>query len=87
MQGQLPQSPRQPDYGGLYLLRSGDEFDHLLQSASPMLIQSNLDHLRRSVVDEDRALVIVGEFQQFLTKVVAKGVCCTRINWVRGEWR
>lgn len=64
-----------------YLLRSGDKFDHLLQGAGPMLIKSDLDHLRRSVGDEDRALFIVRELQQFLTKVVAEGVWSMLISW------
>jgi len=39
-----------------------------------MLIKSDLDHLWRSVGDEDRTLFVVRELQQFLTKVVAERV-------------
>ena len=48
-----------------------------------MLVKSDLDHLRRSVGDEDRTLFIVRELQQFLTKVVAKGVWSMLISWFR----
>jgi len=71
---QLPWSSRKVKLLGPYLFMSGDEFNHLLQSAGSMLIKRNLDHLRSSVVNEDRTLFIIREFQQFLTEIVAKGV-------------
>jgi hypothetical protein len=42
-----------------YLLWGCDELNHLLQSASSVLVESNLDHLRRRVVDERSALLVV----------------------------
>jgi len=58
----------------LNLLRGRDEFDHLLQGPSAMLIESNSDHLRRGAADELGALVIIGIFQKLLAEVVAEGV-------------
>ena len=46
-----------------------------------MLIKCNLDHLRRSVIDEDRTLLIIRELQQFLTEIVAKGIWNKLISW------
>ena len=63
------------DFGDcLYLLASRNEFYHLLQCPSPMLIKCNLHHLWRSVVDQDGSLFIVGELEQFLTQIIAKRV-------------
>jgi len=58
-----------------YLLLRVDVVDHLLQSPSTMLVRGNLDHERCGVGHEYSALFIGGMFEQFLTKVVAKGVC------------
>lgn len=58
----------------LDLLRSRDELDHLLQSASAMLVESDLDHRGCSCANKNGALVIVGELEQLLAKVVAKGI-------------
>lgn len=59
---------------GLDLLLCGNEFNHLLQCSSSMLVQRDLDHLRSSVVDKRCTLLIVGELQQFLTQVISKGI-------------
>lgn len=40
-----------------------------------MLIESNLHHLRRGIIDKDSSLLVIGVFEQLLTKVVAKGIC------------
>lgn len=44
---------------GLNLLGRRDEFYHLLQSARTMAVQSDLDHLRGGVVDQDCTLLII----------------------------
>ena len=44
---------------GLDLLGRRDELYHLLESPSTMAVQSDLDHLRSGVVDQDRTLLIV----------------------------
>ncbi len=59
---------------GLDLLVSGDELNHLLQSASAMLVQGDLDHLGSSVGDEHSTLLVVGEFKQLLTKIISEGI-------------
>ena len=58
----------------LDLVRSRNEFDHLLQSASTMLVESNSDHLWRGTANEFGALLISGIFQELLTEVIAKGI-------------
>ena len=58
----------------LYLLRSGKELDHLLKSPRAMLIERNLNHIRRRVVDQGSALGVVGMFQEFLAEVITKGI-------------
>ena len=59
----------------LNLLRSRDELDHLLQGASTVLVECDLDHGWCGCADENGALVIVGKFEQLLAEVVAEGVC------------
>jgi hypothetical protein len=39
-----------------------------------MLVEGNLDQLRGCKVNQSGALFIIGEFQQLLAKVVAKGI-------------
>lgn len=56
----------QSTYDSGDLLGSADEFDHLLERSGAVAVECNLDHLRRGVVDQDRTLFIIGEFQQFL---------------------
>lgn len=59
----------------LSLLRSRNEFNHLLQSPSAVLVESNPHELRRSAGHERHALVIVGVFHQLLAEVVSERVC------------
>jgi hypothetical protein len=59
----------------LDLLRSRNEFDHLLQSAGTVLVERNLDHGGCGCADENGALVIVGVLEQLLTEVVAERIC------------
>lgn len=59
----------------LNLLRSRDEFDHLLQGAGAVLVEGDLDHRGRSCANENGALIVVGVLEQLLAKVVAKGIC------------
>ena len=70
----------------LDLLRGSDELDHLLQSASTVLVESDLDHGWCSCADEDSALVIVGVLEELLTKVVTKGIYMKKsasVRWIR----
>lgn len=39
-----------------------------------MLIESNLDHLWCGIVNQNGTLIVVGELEQFLTQVIAKGI-------------
>ena len=57
-----------------YLLRSGDELDHFLQSPCSVLVQSNLHHLRRSAVDEQVALPIIRMLKELLAKIIAEWI-------------
>lgn len=72
---QLDHVVLQSAHDGAGLLRSRDELNHLLQSASAVLVESNLDKLRRRVVHENGSLVVVGILQQLLAQVVTEGVC------------
>lgn len=56
------------------LLLGRDKFDHLLESASAMLVEGNLDHRGRGCADENGALVVIGVLQKLLTEVVAKRI-------------
>lgn len=57
----------------LFLCRN--ELDHLLQSSSPVLVQSNFHELRSSSIDKNCALLIVGKFKQLLAKIISEGIC------------
>lgn len=57
------------DLGG-----GGDEFNHLLQGASAVLVESNADHVGSGILDQDGALVVIAVLQELLAEVVAKGV-------------
>ena len=69
---------------GLDLLGRRDEFYHLLQSPGPVAVQSNVDHLWSGIVDQDRTLLIVGELEQLLAEIVAKGICAGQQAHSRG---
>lgn len=56
----------QSTYDSGDLLGSADEFNHFLEGSCAVTVECNLDHLRGSVVNQDRTLFIVGEFQQLL---------------------
>ena len=53
----------QSTYDSGDLLGSADEFDHFLEGSCAVTVECNLDHFRGGVVDQDRALFIVGELQ------------------------
>jgi hypothetical protein len=56
------------------LLGGRDEFDHLLQGARSMLVQSNLDQRRSGVVNKGITLLIVGVFKKLLAQIVAERI-------------
>jgi len=58
----------------LDLDRTRDELDHLLKCTSAVLVESNLDHLRRRTLDESSALLVIGIFEELLAEVIAEGV-------------
>jgi len=58
----------------LNLDRAGDELDHLLEGTSTVLVESNLDHLRRRTLDESSALLVVGVFEELLAEIIAEWV-------------
>lgn len=58
----------------LNLNRTGDEFDHLLEGTSAVLVESDLDHLRRGALDKRSALLIIGVLKELLAEVVAKWI-------------
>jgi hypothetical protein len=58
----------------LGLLGSGDELDHLLESAGTMLVQRDLNKLGSSVVNEGGALLVVGVLKKLLAQVVAERI-------------
>ena len=60
------------------LLGRRDKFYHLLQSTRTMAVQSDLNHLRSGVVDQDRTLFIIREFEQLLAEIVAKWICASQ---------
>lgn len=39
-----------------------------------MLVESNLDHLRCRIVDQNSALIVIRELEQLLAKVIAKRI-------------
>ena len=59
---------------GLDLLRSGEVLDHLLQGAGAMLVERDLDHLRRRAVDQDGTLAIIAMLEELLAEIISKGV-------------
>lgn len=59
---------------GANLLRSGHVFDHLLQRAGAMLIESDLDHVVGSIVDENSVVFGTGSLQELLAEIVSEGV-------------
>lgn len=67
----------------LDLLGGRDELDHLLQSASTVLVESNLDHRGCGCADEDSALIVVGVLEELLAEVVAEGVCVEESAYVK----
>jgi len=57
-----------------HLRWSGDEFDHLLQCSSAVLVQGDVDHVVGSTHDEVLAHVVIRELEELLTEIVAKGI-------------
>lgn len=49
------------------LFTGGNKLNHFLQSASTVLIESNLNHLWCCVVNQYSALIIVRKLKQLLT--------------------
>lgn len=56
------------------LVFSAHKFDHLLQCAGSMLVESDADKFMRGIFDQDGAFVIVAELEELLTEIVAKWV-------------
>ena len=64
------------------LIVGRDELNHLLQSASAVLVECNRDHSRGCIAHKSVALLIIAEFQELLTKVVTKRIS-HKLNHVR----
>ena len=60
---------------GLDLAWRRDEFNHLLQRTSSMLVEGNANQVMRCVLDQNSALVIIAVLQQFLAEIVTKWIC------------
>jgi hypothetical protein len=58
----------------LDLLGRSDELDHPLQSASAVLVQCNTNHILRSVLNENGALLLIAILQQLLAEVVTERI-------------
>jgi hypothetical protein len=58
----------------LSLLRSGNELDHLLESACTVLVERDLSHVLHAVADENSTLLIVAVLEQLLAEIVAEGI-------------
>jgi hypothetical protein len=52
----------------------GEKFNHLLESSSSVLIEGDLNQLRRGVFDESSALLIVRIFKQLLAEIIAEWI-------------
>lgn len=59
---------------GLDLTRGRNEFDHLLQSSSSVLVESNSDEVLGRILNENSALFVVAELEELLAEVVAEGI-------------
>lgn len=59
---------------GLDLTRGGDEFNHLLQSPSSMLVEGNADEIAGGLLDENSALLVIAILQELLAEVVTEGI-------------
>jgi len=59
---------------GLDLARSGDEFNHLLEGPSSVLVQSNANKLAGGILNENGALLIVAVLKELLAEVVSEWI-------------
>ncbi len=71
---QLNNPIMQSDDDHMNLLASGDELNHLLQGTRAMLIESNLDHRGSGIVDQDCTLLVGGELEKLLAKIISKRI-------------
>lgn len=58
----------------LNLLWSGDILNHLLKCASAVLVESDLGHGWRCILNQDGALIVIGALKQLLAQVVAEWI-------------
>lgn len=59
---------------GLDLARGGDEFNHLLEGPSSVLVECNADELTGGILNENSALLIIAVLEELLAEVVSKGI-------------
>lgn len=59
----------------LNLVASRNVLDHLLQSASAVLVERDLNHLWSSVADKRGTLLVVGVLKQLLAEIIAEWIC------------
>ena len=59
---------------GLNLTRGRNELNHLLQSSSTVLVESNANKVPGRILNENSSLLIVAVLQQLLTEVIAKWI-------------
>lgn len=57
-----------------HLVLVGQVLDHLLQSTSSVLIQSDANHILGRVLDKHRSLVVIAVLEELLAKVVTKRI-------------
>lgn len=70
----LDDAPAEGFNDGVYLLRRANKFDHFLQSASAVRVESNSNHVFGRVLNHRRPLIIVAELEKLLAQIVAKGI-------------
>src|ERR1700712_1048602 len=58
----------------LNLLRSGNEFNHLLESSGSMLVKGYANQVNSSILDEDCTLIVVALLKKLLAEVIPKGI-------------
>jgi hypothetical protein len=59
---------------GLDLTCGGDELNHLLESSGPVLVQSDVDKTRSSILHQDCTLLIIAKLEKLLAEVIAEWV-------------
>jgi hypothetical protein len=56
------------------LLGNADILNHLLESAGPVLVESNPNHVLRSVLYQNGSLVVVAELEELLAQIITKWI-------------